>query len=111
MSTETEAVRRMLGRMSADTDDRLEVDLARQVHALVEFATSMRMDAHRSVPVRWDDTDILICNVLCKLVDRIEELETANQAWFDKWERMACEYCGSKMNSHCAAHGAEDDED
>ena len=30
--------------------------------------------------------------------DRIAELEAANRDWLDKWERMACEFCGSHMN-------------
>jgi hypothetical protein len=30
--------------------------------------------------------------------DRIEELEAANRGWLDKWERMACEFCGSHMD-------------
>ena len=85
MTAETEAVRRMLGGLTADTDDRLEADLARQVHKLVEFATSMRMEPRRSVPVRWDDTDILICNVLTKLVDRIEQLELERLTKLDLW--------------------------
>jgi hypothetical protein len=39
-----------------------------------------------------------IIPLVVEAADRIEELEAANRGWLDKWERMACEFCGSHMD-------------
>ena len=74
----TAKLRDCLGRLSPDTDPRLDRPLAEQLDKLINWATSQRPDKfRRSVPVAWDDHDILICNVVAKLVERIEALELA----------------------------------
>lgn len=45
-----------------------------------------------SAPIQVDP------DLLLEAADRIEELEAANRGWLDKWERMACEFCGSHMD-------------
>ena len=37
-------------------------------------------------------------NLLLEAAEEIERLQAANTAWCEKWERMACEWCGSTMN-------------
>lgn len=72
----TEQLRAKLGALKPDTDPRLDRPIVDQFEQLVDWATNpIPGNFRRSVPVKWNDHDILICNVLAKLVGRIEELE------------------------------------
>lgn len=79
--SETEQLRAVLGAMKPDTDPRIDQPLVDQFRKLIEWATSPRpADFRRTVPVHRDDHDILLCNVLTKLVDRIEMLDATAAA-------------------------------
>ena len=69
-----DVIRKVLGGFKADTDPRLDRPLREQIAAVLAFAAADRLTPRRSIPVTWDDTDIVICNVVCKLVDEVARL-------------------------------------
>lgn len=63
----------LLGTWPKYRDERLGLALHRQVRLLIDLATAERPNFRRSVPVAPTDHDILISEVLCKLIAALDK--------------------------------------
>lgn len=63
----------MLGGLPEHRDQRLDLPLTEQVQILLDLACAHRPDFQRNVPVRATDHDVVITEVLVKLITALAE--------------------------------------
>lgn len=84
LTPETVALREVLGGLKPETDERLVQPLIDQVRKVLAWGASEQPERfRRSIPVHRDDHDILVCDVIAKLVGQIVELELILAGLFD----------------------------
>jgi hypothetical protein len=96
-----DAIRSALGHLKPDTDPRLDRPLHEQIAALLRFGTDEQLKPRRSIPVAWDDTDTLVCNVAAKLVAEVDRLTAERDAllWFLERAGEALESAGQALEA------------